>query len=63
MGLRKIGTLGKDFGRYRKVQKRVLGGEGLTRVGRDGFGSSLDAELGFREHVFLILALCVGKIK
>ena len=44
--------MGKDFGRYRKVQKRVLGGEGLTRVGWDGFGSSLDAELGFCEVAF-----------
>ena len=49
---RKIGTLGKDFGRCRKVQKRVLGGEGLTRVGGDGFGSSLDAELRFWEVAF-----------
>ena len=51
------------LGRCRKVQKRVLGGEGLTRAGGDGFGSSLDAELGFRERGFLILSLCVGKIK
>ena len=52
LGHRKIGTLGKDFGRCRKVQKRVLGGEGLTRVGWDGFGSSLDAELRFCEVAF-----------
>ena len=51
-GLRKIGTMGKDFGRCRKVQKRVLGGEGLTRVGGDGFGSSLDAELRFAKLHF-----------
>ena len=48
----KIRTLGKDLGRYRKVQKRVLGGEGHTRVGWDGFGSSLDAELRFCEVAF-----------
>ena len=52
MGRRKIGMMGKDFGRYRKVQKRVLGGEGLTRVGGDGFGSSLDAELRFAKLHF-----------
>ena len=40
------------LGRCRKVQKRVLGGEGLTRVGGDGFGSSLDAELRFCEVAF-----------
>ena len=39
-------------GRCRKVQKRVLGGEGLTRVGWGGFGSSLDAELRFWEVAF-----------
>ena len=51
---RKMRTLGKDFGRSRKVQKRVLGGEGLTRAGwdHDGFGSSLDAELRFCEVAF-----------
>ena len=63
MRQRKTGTVGEQGERCRRVQKRVLGGEGLTRVGRDGFGSSLDAELGFRELAFLILALCVGKIK
>ena len=51
-GLRKIGTLGEHLGRCRKVQKRVLGGEGLTRVGGDGFGSSLDAELRFAKLHF-----------
>ena len=55
--------MGKDFGRYRKVQKRVLGGEGLTRVGWDGFRSSLDAELRFRELAFWILALPMSKIE
>ena len=49
---RKIGRLEKSIGRCRKVQKRVLGGEGLTRVGGDGFGSSLDAELRFCEVAF-----------
>ena len=29
----------EPLARCRKVQKRVLGGEGLTRVGWDGFGS------------------------
>ena len=52
MELRKIGTMGKDFGRCRKVQKRVLGGEGLTRVGWDGSGSILDAELRFAKLHF-----------
>ena len=49
---RKIGTVGSIIGRCRKVQKRVLGGEGLTRVGWDGFGSSLDAELRFCKVAF-----------
>ena len=43
---------GRPAERCRKVQKRVLGGEGLTRVGGDGFGSSLDAELRFCEVGF-----------
>ena len=42
---------GEGAGRCRKVQKRVLGGEGLTRVGGDGFWSSLDAKLRFRELI------------
>ena len=42
----------EPLARRRKIQKRVLGGEGLTRVGGDGFGSSLDAELGFCEVAF-----------
>ena len=49
---RKIGTLGGARGRCRKVQKRVLGGEGLTRVDWDGFRSSLDAELRFAKLHF-----------
>ena len=49
---RKIGTWSRRFRCCGKVQKRVLGGEGLTRVGGDGFGSSLDAELGFWEVAF-----------
>ena len=53
MGHRKIGTLGNDFGRCRKVQKRVLGGDGLTGVGWDGFLSSLDTKLRFFELAFL----------
>ena len=49
---RKIGTLETSDCRCRKVQKRVLGGEGLTRVGSDGFGSSLGAELRFAKLHF-----------
>ena len=49
---RKIGTLVEHRRRCRKVQKRVLGGEGLTRVDGDGSGSSLDAELRFCEVAF-----------
>ena len=61
---REIGMLGKDIGRHRNVQKRVLGGEGLTRVGWDDFGSSLDAELRFCELALIltILALHMDKI-
>ena len=43
---RKIGTLGNDIGGP-PVQKRVLGGDGLPRVGSDGFQSILDAGLDF----------------
>ena len=32
-------------------------------MGSDGFGSSLDAELRFRELAFWILALPMGKIE
>ena len=52
MRQRKIGTLGKDFGRHRKVQKHVLGGDGLPRVGSDGFQSILDAGLDFAKLHF-----------